>query len=97
MHTETTRAPPGLRQLFLATKTAIAETRDPPAVLKALIPMLREHAAEMKVKAKAAKSEAPAKTAKKPVATKPREAAAPAAKPVVRRARKAAPVAQAAE
>ncbi len=92
MATETTRAPTGLRQLFLATKTAIAETRDPPAVLKALIPMLREHAAEMKVKAKAAKS-APVKATRK-TPTKPRKAAAPTpvleGKPVVRRARKVA-------
>ncbi len=40
--------------------------------------MLREHAAEMKVKAKAAKA-APVKGAKKPMAAKPRKAAAPAA------------------
>ena len=97
MATETTKAPVGLRAVFASTKEAVAGTRDPAAVLKALIPMLREHAAEMKVKAKAAKAAAPAKAAKKLAAAKPRKAAAPAAKPVVRRARKAAPVAQAAE
>ncbi len=85
MATETTRAPTGLRNVFASTKTAIAETRDPAAVLKALIPMLREHAADMKEKARAAKA-APVKAAPKAVA-KPRKAAV---KPVVRRARKVA-------
>ncbi len=96
MATKTTRAPTGLRNVFASTKNAIAETRDPAAVLKALIPMLREHAADMKAKTKVAKT-APMKAAKKPVAAKPRKVDAPAAKPVVRRARKAAPTAKAAE
>ena len=95
MATETTKAPAGLRTVFASTKTAIAETRDPAAVLKALIPMLREHAADMKAKAKAAKA-APVKGARKPVAVKPRKVDAPAAKPKSSRARKT-PMAPAAE
>jgi|SRR5271157_3892747 len=66
------KAPSGLRKVFAMLKAEIGATKEPHAVAKALLPMLREHVA--KLKAKPASRPASAKA----VRTGARKSAAPA-------------------
>ena len=45
------KAPAGLRKVFGALKEEIGATKEPHAVAKALVPMLRDHVAKLKEKA----------------------------------------------
>lgn len=48
MATRKAPAPAGLRKVTTAVKAAIATTSNPHAVAKAMVPVLRDHAAKLK-------------------------------------------------
>jgi hypothetical protein len=88
------KTPAGLRKVFGALKEEIGATKEPHAVAKALVPMLRDHVAKLKEKA----------TPKRPGAGKVARPAAAIKKtrktsgaPVRRRAARRAAVAEAAD